>query len=355
MRQGNLPHFFIAMRVGLTYNLKKQTVRCDGSLNDHEAEWDDQETIDAIISAISRHHTAIPIEADLGAFDALKRSRPDIVFNIAEGAGGPHREACIPAMLEMLAIPYTGSDPTTLGICLDKGRTKEALQYHRIPTPAFELLESADACDRWRSFPAIVKPLWEGSSKGVRNSSFVATPDELRLETERIVEAYRQPAIVEAFLSGREFTVAVIGNGAGARALPAVEISFDSLPPMAHKIYSYEAKWVWDVPGKPLDIFSCPAQVDAQLGRRIAQTALDAFRALRCRDWCRIDIRLDDDCAPNIIELNPLPGILPKPEDNSCFPKAARAAGMDYAALINTVLNTALQRCRLLDPSPSAR
>lgn len=332
------------MRVGLTYNLKKSSARCDGSYDDREAEWDDQETITAVVEALSRQHTVIPIEADENAFSRITDSRPDIVFNMAEGDGGPNREAYIPAILEMLAIPYTGSDPTTLGICLDKGRTKESLQYHRINTPDFKIAETAAAAEQWQTFPAMVKPLWEGSSKGIRNSSLVHHKAGLRAEIERVVTTYHQPAIIESFLPGREFTAALIGNGSEARVLPLVEIKFDSLPPQAHQIYSYEAKWVWDVPDKPLEIFACPARVAPALEKAITETALAAFHALRCRDWCRIDMRLDKDEQPHIIELNPLPGILPNPEDNSCFPKAARAAGIDYHELINTVLDTAVKR-----------
>jgi len=332
------------MRIALTYNLKKTTARCDGSGDDREAEWDDQETINAVISALAARHTVIPVEADENAYTRLKESRPDMVFNMAEGEGGPNREAYIPAILEMLAIPYTGSDPTTLGICLDKGRAKELLRYHRIATPDFRIVESVAAALSWDRYPAMVKPLWEGSSKGIRDSSLTSDESALRTEVERVITAYRQPAIIEQFVSGREFTAAVIGNGAGARVLPLVEIKFDSLPADAHKIYSYEAKWVWDVPGKPLEIFECPARVAPALERSITGAALAAFHALRCRDWCRIDIRLDDAGTPHILELNPLPGILPNPADNSCFPKAARAAGIDYAALINTVLDIAAHR-----------
>ena len=349
MRQDILPHFFRftqehTMRVGLTYNLKKTSTRCDGSCDDREAEWDDQETINAVIAALAAKHTVIPIEADENAFARLKEARPDIVFNMAEGQGGPNREAYIPAILEMLSIPYTGSDPTTLGICLDKGRTKELLQHHRIATPGFRIVENVPASLTWDQFPAMVKPLWEGSSKGIRDSSLVANAAELRAETERVITTYRQPAIIEQFVPGREFTAALIGNGADARVLPLVEIQFDSLPAHAHKIYSYEAKWVWDVPDKPLQIFECPARVPAALEQAITHAARAAFCALRCRDWCRIDIRLDETGRPHILELNPLPGILPNPEDNSCFPKAARAAGIDYATLVNTILDIAIQR-----------
>jgi len=159
---------------------------------------------------------------------------------------------------------------------------------------------------------------------------------------------YDEPALVEEFLPGREFTVAIIGNNGEARALPIVEILFDSLPEGVNPIYSYEAKWIWDQSSNPLKIFECPARLSPELQADIESACLRAYSVLRCRDWCRIDVRLDATGRPHIIELNPLPGILPKPEDNSCFPKAARAAGMSYNQLINTVLDIACKRYRLI-------
>jgi D-alanine-D-alanine ligase len=159
-----------------------------------------------------------------------------------------------------------------------------------------------------------------------------------------VLERFHEPALVEEFLPGREFTVALLGNGNQTRVLPLVEIKFDSLPPGVNPIYSYEAKWIWDTSSKPLEIFECPPKVSLELQAEIERICLAAYRVLRCRDWCRIDVRLDAAGRPHLIELNPLPGILPKPEDNSCFPKAARAAGLSYEQLINTVLDTACKR-----------
>ena len=180
---------------------------------------------------------------------------------------------------------------------------------------------------------------------GIRNDSLVQTHQDLQAKVERVRDQFRQPALVEEFLPGREFTVAVIGNGDRARVLPIVEICFDSLPAGMNPIYSYEAKWVWDQSSNPLRIFECPAQIDAEAQAEIERICLLAYRMLRCRDWCRIDVRMDAAQRPHILELNPLPGILPRPEDNSCFPKSARAAGMNYNQLINAVLDIACLRC----------
>ena len=313
---------------------------------DTYAEWDSEATILAVKTALEQHHSVTLIEADEEAYQKFLEVQPEIVFNIAEGLRGPSREAQIPAVLEMLGIPYTGSDPLTLGICLDKSRAKEILCHYDIPTPAFEVVNSPDdLAECTAALPCIVKPLHEGSSKGVLNSSVVRTSSELKIQVARILDEYREPALVEKFLPGREFTVALLGNGDHVRVLPVIEIHFDHLPKGANPIYSFEAKWEWDSLDHPMgEMYTCPAKIDRQLEDRMRDICLRAFNILRCRDWCRIDVRLDDRGVPNIIELNPLPGILPNPDDHSAFPMAARAAGIGYESMLNNVLNLALNR-----------
>jgi D-alanine-D-alanine ligase len=309
------------------------------------AEWDTEETISALRDAIAERYNVAMIEANEYAFESLRTTHPDFVFNIAEGLHGASREAQIPAMLELLQIPYLGSDPLTLGICLDKARAKEILAYHKIPTASFNVIRSMNDWEDIRlKFPAMVKPLHEGSSKGIYNSCVVRNPDELASEVKIILDTYNQPALVEDFLPGREFTVAMLGNGDDVRVLPIVEIKFDALPPGVNPIYSYEAKWIWDQRDNPLDAYECPAKLTEPLKSEIEGICKDAYRVLNCRDWSRIDVRLDVHDTPNILEINPLPGILPNPDDNSCFPKAARAVGMSYNQLINAVLDIAMRR-----------
>jgi len=206
------------MRVGLTYNLKKGVK--DGLTNDWDAEWDTEETIDAVRSALSAQHDVVPLEADENVVENLKGSKPDIVFNIAEGRDGPNRESHVPAMLEMLGIPYTGSDPMTLSLCLDKGRAKEILSFYKVSTPRFQVVSSISERIKLKIFPLIVKPLHEGSSKGVKNDALVFSPSELKKKVEKIIVQYHQPALVEEYLNGREFTVAVMGNNGDTRVLP---------------------------------------------------------------------------------------------------------------------------------------
>lgn len=316
---------------------------------DTYAEWDTEETILAVKAALEEYHTVTLIEANEQAYLHFLQTKPDIVFNIAEGYTGVSREAQIPAMLEMLQIPYTGSDPLTLAICLDKARTKEILSYYNIPTPKFFLAEEPDAIyEHALQLPCIVKPLYEGSSKGIYNSSVVRSTKELYDQVDFVIHEYQQPALVEEFLDGREFTVALLGNVPSVQVLPIIELKFDSLPPNVNPIYSYEAKWIWDTAENPIDVHECPAKIDESLQSEIEKICRKSFHVLRCRDWCRIDIRLDEKGRPNVLEINPLPGILPNPEEHSCFPLAARKAGMTYNEMINNVLKMALKRYKMV-------
>jgi D-alanine-D-alanine ligase len=314
--------------------------------DDEFAEWDSIETIDAVAAALGEVGEVILLEANEDFPERLRAERPDIVFNIAEGQNGVNREAHVPAICEFFCIPYSGSDPLALSICLDKARTKEMLAYHGVPTAAFAVVRSIDdlSAARALSFPLFAKPIHEGSSKGITERNFCRNRDELEAQTAFLLETYRQPVIVEEYLPGAEFTCAVLGNGSEARVLPIVGMNFASLPDGALPIYGFEAKWIWDRPERPLQMFDCPAHIDDSLTKAIELVTLDAYRVLGCRDWSRIDVRLDADGVPNIVEVNPLPGILPNPEDNSCLPKAARAAGLDYDRLIQSALLAAAER-----------
>lgn len=309
------------------------------------AEWDTWETIHAVQNAIAQKHDVTLVEANHEAFDALKKLKPDIVFNIAEGFAGISREAQMPAILDMLTIPYTGSDPLTLATCLDKARTKEILTYYGIPNPKFLEITSVQEIENHNlSYPLVVKPIGEGSGKGIFSSSLVEDKESLLKEVARVLNEYKQSALVEEFLPGREFTVAVLGNDGSAKVLPIIEITYDAFPKNFVPLYSYEAKWILDSKENQLDIYKCPATIDAELESSIKKICLDTYKVLRCKDWSRIDLRLDKNGVPNIIEINPLPGILPDPKDNSCFPKAARTAGMDYNTMLLNVLEAARQR-----------
>jgi D-alanine-D-alanine ligase len=335
--------------------------------DDEYAEWDSEETVAAIERALSTHGRVIRLEANEYFPERLRRERPDIVFNIAEGWRGVNREAHVPAICEFFGIPYSGSDPFSLSLCLDKARTKEWLSYHGVRTAPFFLLRDIAELEAFlgekrprngknaaaflgsplgsaRSAGLFVKPVHEGSSKGITERNFCRTPDELEAQVVFLLERYDQPVLVEEYLPGAEFTCAILGNGDEARVLPIVRMNFAALPEGALPVYGFEAKWLWDTPEHPLEMFECPATIDEGLRSEIERVVLRAYHVLGCRDWSRIDVRLDAAGEPNVVEVNPLPGILPNPEDNSCFPKAARVAGMSYKELIGACLAAAAER-----------
>jgi len=317
--------------------------------DDAYAEWDSPETIAAVERALGGLGEVVRLEASADFPQQLREARPEIVFNMAEGLTGQNREAHVPAICEFYGIPYSGSDPFTLSLALNKARSKQMLQFYGIPTAPFALVESLAEAKAVKKaarlrYPLFAKPVQEGSSKGITERNYIRGGDDLLACVAELLEVYEQPVLLEEFLPGAEFTCGVLGNGREARVLPIVGIRFDALPEGALPIYGFEAKWIWDRPEQPLQMFECPAAIDEPLQLAIEQVTLRAYHALGCRDWSRIDVRLDAAGVPNIVEVNPLPGILPNPEDNSCLPKAAAAAGIEYDDLIQSCVLAAAKR-----------
>ena len=337
------------MRIGLAYNQKPDTApapNASSKTGDVYAEWDEPSTIDAVEQALGLFGSVIRLHADATFPQKLARARVQLVFNMAEGLYGQNREAHVPAICEYLNVPYTASDPLTLSLSLHKARAKEILTYHEVPNARFALVhEQVDLARVRLPYPLFVKPVAEGSGKGIFANNLCRSRTQLRERVSFLLETYKQPVLVETYLPGPEFTVAILGNGTEAYCLPIVGFDFSTLPVGATPVYGYEAKWIWDTAEHQLEIFECPARVPEKLYRHIELVALDAYQALGCRDWCRIDIRLDEAGVPNVVELNPLPGIIPDPRMNSCFPKAARAAGFTYEDLIQEVVRIAWKRC----------
>ncbi|MBC8520737.1 MAG: D-alanine--D-alanine ligase [Methanomicrobia archaeon] len=335
------------MRVALLYNQIKRYMLIKSAL-DKIAELDSPETIDYVREALmSGGNEVILIEADGNAYGKLKEERrdTDIVFNIAEGLRGESRESYIPAICDMLEIPYTGSGVLTLGLCLNKARTKEILRYYGIPTPDFQVLKSKD--DKLDpglelKFPLIVKLLHEGSQMGLSRDSIVCSEEDLRDRTAYLMYEYGEPVIVEEFLDGREFTVGILGNEEPI-VLPIIETLFEDgqktrLFTPDEPILPFIPK---DIVINPEHSSVCPADIDEDLKKEIEETALDAYRALDCRDWCRIDLRMKrDGDIPNVLELNPIAGIDPSYH----LPKAAKAAGISYERLIKMILEFGAKR-----------
>lgn len=339
------------MNIALVFNKKRDAPK--DKPKDFYAEFDSEETINDLKRAIEADgHDVILIEADEEAYIKLKDSKNkiDFVFNFAEGIKGESRESQIPIFCELLGIPYLGCSPLSSAIILNKARTKEIACYHNIPTPRFKVLADEDEKVSGLKFPLLVKPIAEGSSKGLKNENLVKDDEQLRRIVKKIREDYRQKAIAEEFLEGREFTVSIIGNEKPF-ILPIVEVKFDHLPEELHRFDHYEAKWVYDSPEyidkHKINPVVCPAEIAPELEKSIKETALKTFKVLDCKDWARVDIRLDSKGIPNMIEVNSPVGLIKNPKENSRMPRSAYAYGWSYERLVKEILDSGLRRYNL--------
>jgi len=358
------------LKVAVLANLKQNAPKFPGMAEDHWADLDSTSTVEALVAAIQAGgHQAVFREGNADLYDQLRADRPDICFNICEGHFGDGREAQVPALLEMLRLPYTGSRVLSLALALDKPMTKRVLMWHDLPTPAFQTFESAEEpLDDDMLFPLFVKPAREGTGMGISVKSIVRTEPELREQLNAIINRYQQTALVERFIAGREVTVGLVGNisGVAARRLPtrfynqsrrdyseaglaalkAGGITF--LPPMEVDLTPYlETDGVYsnrlktdlaDVVG-----YLCPAPLDGPQVRELNWLTAAVFRVIGCNDVCRVDFRLDenDDFKPYVLEINPLPGLAPGISD---LVIEANAVGISHTELVNLILETAILR-----------
>lgn len=325
------------IRVGVVFNIKRIKPSYGGA-NDEEAEFDSPATIEAIANAIRSHgHEVILMEATPELASSIHPGVVDVVFNVAEGLRGRSRESQVPALLDLCDIPYTGSDPATLLLAMDKGLAKRIVRQAGLPTPNWFVMHSAkDKLPRDFRYPVVVKPIAEGSSKGVLPKSVAENEVSLREATKILIERYPVGVIVEEFLPGREFTVGLLGENR-VRVLPPMEIIFRA--DLRNPIYTFDHKLNFNDEVR----YDAPARVDAPLLKQIEKVAKGAFQALGCRDVARVDLRMDAQGVVNFIECNPLPGLAPKWSDLCMI---AQSAGMDYNALIGEILAPALRRFR---------
>lgn len=320
--------------VGLTYNLKKGAV----SIEDEEAEFDDFSTVEAIKAAIEDLGcNVVLLEATSEIITEIPKHKIDIVFNFAEGLRGRGREAQVPALLNLLKIPFTGSDETTLGVALDKALAKKIVAFSRVKTPKFQVFFTKN--DRLRKhlkFPLMVKPNAEGSSKGIIDKAKVQNLSDLKQSVSNIIDVYKQPALVEEYIEGREFTVGLLGNDDALEVLPILEAKFHDAS--THGFYSYRVKKHCN----EYATYECPAKLPDETAKKIRKMAVKVYNALECKDVSRIDIRYSTiENEPYFIEINPLPGLEPGFSD---LPTAAQAAGISYPELIKKILNASLIR-----------
>ena len=350
-------------KVALLANLKTNAPRWEGMPADQWDDLDSEKTIKALIDAIqSAGHTCEFLEGDITIVDTVRKFKPDICFNICESHFGDAREAQVPAILEKLQIPYTGSKVLCLALGLAKDMTKRVLAYHDLPTPDFQTFERVDEpLDEKMIFPLFVKPIREGTGMGVSAKSIVHDEDELREQVSLIVERYKQPALVETFIEGREVTVGMVGNliGPVARRLPPnenaprIQAGLRFFPPMEVDLSAYlESDGVYANRLK-VDLaeeltYLCPAPLDDDMVDELNWLAAAVFRVTGALDVARVDFRLNvyEDWKPYILEINPLPGLSPGISD---IVMEAAAEGVDHTTLVNMILETALRRYGMID------
>lgn len=349
-------------KVALLANLKTNAPHFEGMPEDQWDDLDSETTVNALVAAIrAGGHTCEFLEGDLTLYDTIRKFKPDICFNICEGHFGDAREAQIPALLETLQVPYTGSKVLTLALALDKPMTKRVLHYHELPTPGFQTFERNDEpLNDDMTFPLFAKPSREGTGMGVSGKSIIHNEDELREQVSYILERYKQPVLVEEYIEGREVTIGFVGNliGPVARRLPEneeaprMQAGLRFLPPMEVDLKPFEHSDV--VYSNRLKValadqldYLCPAPLDNDMIDELNWLAAAVFRITGALDVSRVDFRLDvhDNWKPYILEINPLPGLSPGISD---LVIAAAADGIDHTELVNMILETALKRHNMM-------
>lgn len=325
--------------IGIAFELRSSFALQAGAAVDALEEYDTMSTIDGLADALrSLGHHPRPLGGGRALIEAMLATPPDLVFNLAEGWGTRSREAHVPAVCEMLDVPYTHSDPLTMGLTLDKPLAKRAVHVAGVRTAPFVVVDSLEqvaAIDL--GWPLFVKPVAEGSSMGVRVTSRVADRDALMAEAQRCLSAYRQAVLVEQYLPGIEVTVGIRGSGDRARVLGSMEIAPAS-GAAADFVYGLESKREYQ---KLVRYYAPPRNPTPSQTADAEATALAAYRALGCRDVARVDVRFDADNRANFIEVNPLPGLNPVTGDLVVMTKLL---GRRYDELIAAIVEETLVR-----------
>ncbi len=328
------------MKIGLSYDLKETFAGLTaGQPEDAFEEYDSAETVEALKCAIEAGgHEVVKLGGGLNFLNRVLNTKVDFVFNISEGLGSYRsREAQVPSVLEMLGIPYSGADPQCLAVCLDKHLTKKIVSWEGIPTPKWQVVDGGKLKSTdWKDcpYPAFIKPVWEGSSKGIRLKSLVRDAGEMESMVSNLWRQYRQPVLIEEFVSGEEVTVGLVGNSPPGvmgimRVIPRQKTS--------EFVYSLEVKRDYE----NLVDYECPAKLEKDTLQRIREYSLKAFEVLECRDFARVDFRISRSGTPYFLEINPLAGLNPRSSDIVIM---ARLCGIGYNELIGSILKAALER-----------
>jgi D-alanine-D-alanine ligase len=325
------------MRIALILNTRRAE-------SEFEVEYDPPHTVELIKHGIlATGHEYIFIEADENFVENLKALKPDLVFNRAEGLRGESRESPVPAILEMLGIPYVGSNVLTTAIGLNKAWAKKVLLYHGISTPKFYVCRNDQEAEKISGgFPYILKPNEEGSSMGITEENVVNSKTQLRIKLKRMIEEYQQPILIEQFIQGREFSTGLLGRpGQNPEVLSILEIEFSKFPEVGG-VFGQRAKTVLD----SLDHYICPAQIPKNLKKLLERLSIDIWYALDVKDFARIDFRMNDKEEFFFLEINPLPGMDFDTEENdlSFYPYMAMKSGYTYDELIRRILESACAR-----------
>lgn len=306
---------------------------------------DQNDNVIAVDEALkSLGHDTNRIYVNLDMFEKLRKLKDeiDVVFNLCDDGffNTSSFEPHVPAMLDILKIPYTGSGYKTLAICLNKARTKEILSFHKIPSPRFQVFDSLKVqLDKRLRFPLIVKPVKEDASIGIKKESIVNSEEELLKRVFLVLDVYKQPALVEEFIEGREGNVGIIGTK-NPTALPISEILFDDIPGHLPNICTYSAKWLEESDYYKNTPPRCPAEIDEKLANKLRKIALKAYTLMGCQDYGRVDFRIDKEGNPYVLEVNPNPDI----SADAGLARMSRAAGMSYADLIDSILKSAIEK-----------
>lgn len=328
------------MRVGLTYDLKTDCELKPGDPADKYAEFDKEETIGVIENALKEGgHKVVRIGNGKKLLNFLvgEKEKVDIIFNIAEGINFRSREAQVPAILDMLKIPYVGSDPLTQAVTLDKVMAKKIVSYHGLPTPDFLLVNKMSDLKEFNlRFPVIVKLRYEGTSKGLDKNALVNNFTKLKERVQWAIETYHQPVLVEEFIKGKEFTLGVIGSEK-PEVLPTVQIAIYGKLDLGEEFYIH---FLVESTGVE---YICPAKIPVDLDKKIQELAKKCYQVLECRDFGRIDIRTDENDSLYFLECNPLPSLALV----DIWPIVARQVGLTYNQMINRILSFALNRYNL--------
>jgi D-alanine-D-alanine ligase len=282
----------------------------------------------------------IPLQRSMFNFlRRIKELNVEVVVNLCEGFfGKPQWESNVAAVMEVLHIPFTGNGSRTLALCQDKHQAKAILSSFNLPVAPSQLITSAEEMVDFK-FPLIVKPNSEDASLGVHPESVVYDQETLAAQVKRVIETYTQPALVEEFIDGREFNVAVLDNGE-IKALPVSEIDFSGMPEGYPRICSYEAKWYPEHILYQATPPICPAQIDDELRVKLQALAITAFKVMGCRDYARVDFRMDSEGQIYILEVNPNPDV----SLDAGYARALKAAGIDYDQFWKMMIQNALKR-----------